>query len=406
MKDITIDGRHLSYPGTGLALVTAELIQAFQDLGYSKYVSVFVESHVNPAVYGLEKSEIKWIYIDLQSQYSSFVKWIALGLTVFDHIERIVWANAVLKHLANFQHKPQHFIPYLYNYGNLKENVVIIPDLIYRLVVSESSLNPSRPWWWNFRHKLPLKHWFRLWEEQRVIKSNRLVVYSEFVRDCVHQELRIAVEKINLIYLATPSWMMKIPNKDKMLAIRSKYQLPDRFVLYVGGFSLRKNISMLLNACGKAYEADPTFRCVFVGMKTFMDNSNLGFTVCEAMHNSAINAASVPIGNISYEELAVLYNIAEFTVYPSLNEGFGLPILEAAAANKLCLCGNNSSMREIQPNSRYRIDNNDQAKWVLQMLYFWQNPEFAKKAGEECSAVVQKYSWTQSAEALWQLLQS
>lgn len=403
MKSIAIDGRQLSYPGTGLALVTAEFLLALQKLGYGKFISVFITPQVDLTYYRLEHSDIRWIPVE--SQYSSWQHWLARAATIPDQIERLAWAKAVLQKQKELNLSAKLFIPYLYNYGNLKENVVLIPDLIYRLV-AEEVLDTSRPWWWNLRYKLPLRSRFRDWEEKQVLQANRLVVYSEFVRNFVTETTGISRDRITLVPLATPSWMEKEYDENRAPEVRNQYELSDRFVLYVGGYGSRKNIPMLLRVCGQIWKLDPTFRCVFVGLTPELLQSIFGVLMRQELENPAVRSAIIALSGLDNRDLATLYRLAEFTVYPSLSEGFGLPILEAAAAGKLCLCGDNSSMKEVQPYPQYRIKSEDEKEWRDRILYFWQSPAEVEKASRDCAALVGNYSWQESAEKLWEILQS
>ena len=384
---VTIDGYRLSFPGTGLGLVAAELLRGFQELGYAKSIAVFVEKSFNPSVFELDDLEVEWIPIDFK-------------LHSPDYLGRLAWGVAIAKELKKLG-SPRHFIPYFYNYGNVRQNVVLIPDLIFKMSFPATDQDPNQPWW-NWRGRLPFRSMFQRWEEGLVTQANRLVVYSEFVKQHAHQELALPSEKMTLVPLATPTWVVSQYNEQNQAILQNKFNLPPRFVVYVGGFGWRKNIDMLLRACGRVYEADSSFRCAFVGLTESVIQNDYG--VKKSLDSSLVREAIFALPSLSYADLASLYRLAEFTVYPSLSEGFGLPILEAAAAKRLCLCGDNSSMQEIQTYSEYRIDSDNEDAWVEKILYFWQNPEAAKKAGEECEHLCQRYSWKASAEKLWKIL--
>lgn len=386
---VTIDGYRLSYPGTGLGLVSAELLRAFQELGYAKSIAVFVEKSFTPQKFELNDLEVKWIKVDYKL-YST------------DYLSRLSWSKAVVKEMKKFDTKLQHFIPYFYNYGNLRQNVVLIPDLIYKSVIPDTMKFPNQPWW-NLRGKLPIRGMFVKWEESLVSNSEKLVVYSKFVKNNVHEELGISHKKINLVPLATPSWVVNQYDETNNQKVRVTLNLPPRFALYVGGFDLRKNIRMLLQACGEVYEKDPSFRCVFVGLTDNIIDNDYGINT--ALNNNSVKAAIIPLPKLSYPDLASIYRLAEFSVYPSMNEGFGLPILEAAAAKRLCLCGDNTSMQEIQIYPEYRIDSNNNQAWVKEILYFWRNPEATKNGGDKSQNLCNRYSWKKSAAQLWEIFQ-
>ncbi|MBE9224279.1 glycosyltransferase family 4 protein [Phormidium sp. LEGE 05292] len=388
--NVTIDGYRLSYPATGLGLVTAELLRGFQELGYAQSIAVFVEKSFHPGIFELENLDVQWIFIEFKNRSP-------------DYLGRLAWGNAVAAKLKTFGSNYRHFIPYLYNYGNLRQNVVLVPDLVYKIIPESSARDPNQPWW-NLRGKLPIRPMFRNWEEWLVSRADRLVVYSEFVKNHVHEELGVPLEKMSLIPLATPSWVEEQYDESHNQKVQADFNLPSGFILYVGGFALRKNIPMLLRVCGKVYEADPSFRCAFVGLTESLIQND--YAIKAAMNNAAVRAAIIALPSLSYQDLASLHRLAEFSVYPSRSEGFGLPILEAAAAKRLCLCGDNSSMREIQTYSDFRIDSEDEEAWVEQILYFWQKPEEAKNCGAKCQNICQRYSWKKSAEHLWSLLNS
>lgn len=386
---VTIDGYRLSFPGTGLGLVTAELLRGFQELGYAKSIGVFVENSFSPHLFELEDLEVQWIPVNFKN-YSP------------DYLGRLAWGAAVTQELKKLGSN-RHFIPYFYNYGNLRQNVVLVPDLIFKMRFPDTAKDPNQPWW-NWRGRLPFRSMFERWEEGRVTQADRLVVYSEFVKEHVHQELALTSEKMTLVSLAAPTWVVSQYDEKHNEIVRNNFHVPPRFIVYIGGFGGRKNIPMLLRACGRVYEADSSFRCAFVGLTESVIENDYG--VKTALENYSVRAAIIALPSLSYADLASLYRLAEFTVYPSLSEGFGLPVLEASAAKRLCLCGDNSSQREIQSYPEYRIDSDNEDAWVQKILYFWQNPEETKKAGEKCEQLCQRYSWKASAEKLWNILQS
>jgi len=391
MKKVTFDGYRLSFPSTGLGLVTAELLRAFQELGYAKSIAVFVEKSFNPQIFELENVEVQWIPVDFKN-YSP------------DYLGRLAWGRAVTKELKKrFGSEYQHFIPYFYNYGNLRQNVVLVPDLIYKIPIHDTYTNPKQPWW-NWRGRLPLRRMFVKWEEWLATRAQHFVVYSEFVRHSLHQELAVPIDRITLVPLATPNWVKIHYDQRHNEKVQADFKLPSRFVLYVGGFPVRKNIPMLLRAGGRVYKADPSFRCVFVGLTESVIQNDYGIRT--AMSDASVKAATICLPSLSYKDLASVYRLAEFTVYPSMSEGFGLPLLEAAAAKRLCLSGDNSSMIEIQIYPEYRIDANNENAWVERILYFWQNQKAAKQAGEDCENLCHKFCWRKSAETLWEILQS
>lgn len=114
---------------------------------------------------------------------------------------------------------------------------------------------------------------------------------------------------------------------NELLAIKKKYQLPDQFLLQVGTVEYRKNIQIIIKAMIKLKE--PFLHYVIVGKKTRFYKSLLSFST-----NNGLMQQVHFIDPVNDDELACIYLLAEAVVYPSLYEGFGLPIVEAISFGK------------------------------------------------------------------------
>jgi glycosyltransferase involved in cell wall biosynthesis/SAM-dependent methyltransferase len=116
----------------------------------------------------------------------------------------------------------------------------------------------------------------------------------------------------------------------------------EKLILSVGTIEPRKNQTKLINAfesyCKK--NPDTEWRLILVG--------NLHPLVADEVNRATrANAAIKHLGHVSEQELANLYNKAAFTVFPSVEEGFGLPILESLWYGKPCICANFGAMAEV-----------------------------------------------------------
>jgi glycosyltransferase involved in cell wall biosynthesis len=379
---VFIDGRQLAFPGTGLAMATAEILRALAQSSAGRKLCVFVENNFLPEVFELENEPIVWVPI-------------AHVRCKPDYLERLTWAHAVKQHLRSSYEDWPLFIPYLYNYGRVRTNIVFIPDLVYRIFPDYGERDSSKPWW-NLRGRLPFRPLVRRWEECRAASAYRVLVYSEFVRQQVHEILHVPLERIEVVSLAAPRWVTETALQQKPVC-----RLPARYALYTGGYAVRKNVPLLLRACGRIYQIDPSFRCVFVGLnEQHLAGSN---EMRAAWQLKGVSASVVLTPRLTNNEIGWCYHKCEFALYPSHSEGFGLPVIEAGVCGKLCLCGDNSSLREVQPNYAYRIRSEDEDKWVERILHFWKNREDAALAGEECRQSTQRYSWQLTAKKLWHL---
>lgn len=149
-------------------------------------------------------------------------------------------------------------------------------------------------------------------------------------------------DKIHVVYLAPSAAFQKISRPDKLSKITKKYNLPKKFVLYVGDVNWTKNIPNLLKAIKIS-----RVNLVMVG-KALVDKSlaevKEGVRLIEKLD---IENEVLRIGYIDEDDLVAIYNLASATVLPSYYEGFGLPVLESMACGTPVVCSKLSSLPEV-----------------------------------------------------------
>ncbi len=355
-------------------MVTAELIRALAAEPAGRGVRVFLEkdSLHNLAQHELQHLPGEWVVVPHHSRSP-------------DYVDRWYWSRAVLA--AQGRDRRPLFIPYLYNYGRLDANLVLIPDLVYRQVPDYGGAAPNQPWW-SRRGRLPFRPLVRKWEERRAARAGQVVVYSRYVGEEVTRYLQVPPEQQLLIPCGPPHWLTQPADKSALPP-----GLPARFVLYCGGYAVRKNVPLLLRACQRAAQAESDFRCVFVGLEKIFP---------EALDNFRFDIAPgvVSLPAVDHPTLAALYRACAFVVYPSRAEGFGLPVIEAAACGKICLCGDNTSLREVQPEARFRLPDDNEDAWTAALLERWRDVAGTAAAGESAKSWAANYTWTEAAQRL------
>jgi glycosyltransferase involved in cell wall biosynthesis len=127
--------------------------------------------------------------------------------------------------------------------------------------------------------------------------------------------------------------------------------LPDRFVLYVGTIEPRKNLARLIDAFAQARHRGITHDLVCVGPYGWSSRDLAGRIASLGLSNHVHFTGYVP-----FEDLPVIYNLGELFVFPSLYEGFGLPVVEAMASGTPVLTANTSSLVEIAGDGAETVD--------------------------------------------------
>lgn len=141
----------------------------------------------------------------------------------------------------------------------------------------------------------------------------------------------------------------KVKDRKEISKIKKKYQLNDKFIFYCGSISPRKNILNLLKAFN---EVKDNFDHDLYLVSSRSWNSD---DVLDYLDKNLKDRARI-IQGITDEELVSFYSIADLFVYPSLYEGYGLPIKEAEACGCKVLTSNFGSMKEVAGKKTFRVD--------------------------------------------------
>lgn len=197
------------------------------------------------------------------------------------------------------------------------------------------------------------------WQYQRarLTCARRVITDSFSSRRDIEHVAGIPGSRIDVVYLAPSSQYRPVTNKTVLSAVKSKYNLPDSFILYVGDINWNKNIMGMLEAfrivkslCQRRtslWLEKSKVKLVLVG-KAFLDNS-----VKEAQQISSfidlnnLGESVMRVGSVPRDDLVALYNLASVYIQPSFYEGFGLPVLEAMACGVPVVTSQKSSLVEI-----------------------------------------------------------
>ena len=145
-----------------------------------------------------------------------------------------------------------------------------------------------------------------------------------------------------------------IPVKDtlKRATVKEHYNLPDKFIFCPVSLSPSKNVPRILKAYNLVKDTIPQ-DIVFTGGRSWRS----GYQVrAEISNNHRIHI----LGHVESEDMPVLYSLADFTLYPSVLEGFGMPVLEAFRCDCPVLTSNIASLTEVAGNAAYLVDPYDE----------------------------------------------
>jgi glycosyltransferase involved in cell wall biosynthesis len=145
--------------------------------------------------------------------------------------------------------------------------------------------------------------------------------------------------------------LLPLASSAKSCRLREKYGLPERFVLYIGTIEPRKNLHRLVAAFAAVAAEDAEIGLVIVGKMGWMMDS-----LSRTVEQWGLLSRTIFTGFIPEEEKPSFFAACEIFVYPSLYEGFGLPVLEAMACGTPTITSNISSLPEVAGDAAVLID--------------------------------------------------
>lgn len=244
--------------------------------------------------------------------------------------------------------------------------------------------------------EVQVKNWYYR-KLESLKKADLLLAISGNSRQEAIDALNIDSNKVINISSAIDSHFKPIVlSSDKVRDLKSKYSIDRRFVMYTGGIDYRKNIEGLIQAYSKLpCELRTNYQLAIVCSVQPDEKENLAKT---AKKYGLQKQDLVLTGYVTDEDLVSLYNLCDLFVFPSLYEGFGLPVLEAMACGAPVIGSNTSSIPEVI-GRQDALFNPNHTEDITQAIYaVLTNPELEKSLRTHGIAQASKFSWRKSAD--------
>jgi glycosyltransferase involved in cell wall biosynthesis len=186
--------------------------------------------------------------------------------------------------------------------------------------------------------------------------ANHILTDSFSSKLDILDHLHIPEQDVTAVYLAAGSQFTPVENSLTDLATLRKYDLPDFYILYLGGYALHKNVTTLLRAYKYVSEAlGEDYPLVLAGRKPEIVSDSFpdydGY-----IEKLGLEKVVRWIGMVDEEDKPVLYRNAEIFVFPSRYEGFGLGPLEAMACGTPVVTANSASLPEVVGSAAFVVD--------------------------------------------------
>lgn len=213
-------------------------------------------------------------------------------------------------------------------------------------------------------------------------RSARIICVSRFTAQQVIDVLRVEPCKVRVVHHGVRSPGQATAPREKI-------------VLHVGAIQYRKNIARLVEAFEKV---DPGWRLVLAGSAGYGAPEILA-----GISNSPSSARIRVLGYVPSRDLRDWYARAMIFAFPSLDEGFGMPVLEAMAAGAPVIASNRSAVAEVAGDAAWLVNPEDTEELTGALVDLTRNPDRRAQLSRRGLHRAAQFSWDAAVEETWQV---
>ena len=349
---------------------------AARDLsGESVGVKTYLEGLINSL---LEKDQRNayYIFYNNENDLGSFPKANEVALGSFYKLfwDYFVLPPAIKKNRIDVMLFPKYVIPFFVNC----KKIVVVHDLGFYL--------PFKIYPW---HDIV---YIRLLSKSSIKRADHVIAVSQSTKKDIVRIIGVDEHDITVTYEAPSERYKKINDEKTLDKVKKKYDLNHPFIFNPSLCDLRKNVVRLLKAFKRIEKKIPH--------KLFITSRKPGRIkgVNKIIDKLNISERVRIQSRIPIEDMPAIYNLADLCVYPSLYEGFGLPILEAMSCGCPVITSKSSSMPEVAGDAAILVSPYDEKEISDAIYKVLTNDELKKSLIKRGLRRTKEFSWEKTAE--------
>lgn len=366
---IGIDCRTILNPGAGekagVGHYTYYLVKYLLKVDKTNHYVLFYD-HRSSAVLEFKRKGVEFV----KFPYSEYKRYLPYA---YSHV---LSARTLQKAKLDLFHAPANVFPLQYN----GTTVVTVHDLaIYQ-----------HPEWFPPKQDFSVN----VLVPKSLRKAKHVIAVSQSTANDIHKQFRIRPQQISVVHEGHEA--VKPVSKLTVHAVRKKFKLQEKYFLYIGTLEPRKNIAGMISAFDAVVKRKPRkfkdVQLVLAGAKGFQFKEN--YQAIQSVQRGSVRY----LGYISKTDKAALLAGAQAFVFPSLYEGFGLPVVEAMAAGTPVVTSNIASLPEVAGKAALLI--NPKSSLALQQAF---EKMLLTKTRQRYSKLgkiqAKRFTWEQCAKA-------
>jgi glycosyltransferase involved in cell wall biosynthesis len=307
------------------------------------------------------------------------LRWVAASRPLRSGAQRVLWEQLILPRLLRRDgvrvfFSPAFILPILWGGAG----VVTVHDLNFE--ISPETIHPIR------------RAYLRRITRWSVHRARKVIAISQSTASDIARLYRVSGEKLAVIPYGLDAIFTPENARAWEPMARSRYSLPQRFLLFVGTLEPRKNLPRLLEAMALARRQANLPPLVLVGAPGWQHERILAQARQQGIEDHIVFAGYIP-----REHLPGVYAAASALLYPSLYEGFGLPPLEAMGCGTPVLASNTSAMPEVIGDGGLLVDPRDVQAIAEGILRITQDERLRHQMVERGLELARRFRWNEAA---------
>ncbi|OQA35368.1 MAG: Mannosylfructose-phosphate synthase [Parcubacteria group bacterium ADurb.Bin326] len=247
----------------------------------------------------------------------------------------------------------------------------------------------------------PIQVWYHDLTMRRIKgRADVIITISEFSKQEIIELYQVDEKKIKVIYLGfdVNKFFVQSPSETNQ-KILEKYNVASPYLLYIGRLEKKKNIANMIAAFALAKESQPDLKLVLAGSAGHQFDD-----IKKIIDDNKLENEVVITGYVEQADLPVIYNQAEIFLFPTLYEGFGLPILESMASGVPVLTSNFAPHTEVGGEAAYYADPHSPQSLADGIIKILEDSDLKQSLKDKGLVRAKEFSWRRTAEEIYQIV--
>lgn len=235
--------------------------------------------------------------------------------------------------------------------------------------------------------------YYRYFVPISIYKTDKIIAVSENLKKDILRFFRVPQDKIEVICCGVDEIYRPVEKNIAKNEVRQRFGIYDDYILYVGTIEPKKNLKRLIEAYFFLRKDTNRYKLVIAGPKGWLYNE-----IYKTIKRLNIDNDIIFTGHLYSSDLLFLYNAASVFVYPSLYEGFGLPVVEAMACKTPVVTSNTPALREVAEEAAIFVDPLDTKSLSKSITEVLENPSLQENLIARGLKRARQFSWEEAAQ--------